>query len=336
MKGFAVVLPICIFLCAALCVSFVHEGQVMAISVTPNSVVIAPEQVAVEAGKRVSFTATVHDSNNHKIPGLKLAWTLTTVVTGCTINPQTGVMTVAVGAPVGTYANLVQVAVVNYPSIIAQAQVNIITAPFSGGVFIGTHECTSGCDDSDIGELAIHATATTFKGLVFDGDGGGFEKMTGTIDKYGNLSAAVTSDGDKTLITGSVAFTDGSATGISGTWTNVTKQSSGTWTLNPSTVSGAGPKVGTWSVPGKNPPTGPLGIIFNDDTTLSGIVPGKSNAKDFSGTWTSVNGGVSFTMSGGNTVASGNGTYYPAHKDASGNLLNSDSIKVGTWRVSDL
>ena len=338
MKESRVVLPICIFLCAFMCVSFIQAVQVMAKTTppVPNRVVILPESVAVALGKRVNFTATVYDSNNKKIKGVKLDWSVDPSVLDCSIS-QNGVLTVAIGATPGTYSNMVKVAVHANQSIFAQAQVTILTEPFSGGVFIGHHDCTKGCSDS--GELAIHAARTTFKGLALDtGGGGGSQEFTGKIDKNGNASAVVVGKGDKTFISGSITSSGGIVTGISGTWINLGKSSSGTWTVDAANVPGAGPKIGKWSIPGQKQPSGPLAVILHDDYTLSGFATHKDNGQidgtGFSGTWTSSDN-VSFTINDGGPVTGGDGTYYPAKKAASGDLLNNLS-KVGTWKVSDL
>jgi hypothetical protein len=300
-------------------------------SPVPASVVLSFDSASVALGKTVSFTAAVYDSSNRKLRGVKLDWSLTSTVTGCSID-QNGVLTVAGGATVGTYANLVQAAVHANPSISDQAQVNIISTPFSGGVFVGSHDCTQGCTDS--GELAIHATATAFKALVVNSDNT-FQEFPGTIDKHGNLSAVVNSHGDKSSLTGGVT-----STGISGTWTNSDNSNSGTWTASAATVTGAGPAVGTGSRPGKQGGSASLAVIFHDDFSLTGTAVHKDNGQltgtAFSGTWDSDN--VVFTLSGNSgsdSVTGGSGTYYPAAKTASGELLN-NTTKVGTWKVMDL
>ena len=336
MKGFRFVLPICIVLCAFVCVSVIREVQAMAKTAppVPDHVVVSPSVATVVVGKHVNFTAAVYDSKNKKIAGVKLVWCLAGNVSDCSIG-QNGVLTVAVGATPGTYSNLVKVAVEANSSIFSEAQVNIANEPFSGGVFIGAHDCTEGCADS--GELAIHATATTFKALSLEDDGSSFQEFTGTIDKNGKVSAAfTTSDGHQIFITGGVTFSGGVATGLSGTWTQPGQSSSGTWTADAANDPGAGPKMGTWSTPGKTPPSGSLAAIFNDGYSFSCIAMSKDNGQlqgmGFSGTWNSDN--INFTISGG-TVTEGNGKYSPGQKAASGNLY-SGPTKVGTWKISDL
>lgn len=323
-----------------MCVSFVQEAQVMAIVVppVPAQVVSSPKSAVVVAGKKVQFTATVYDSGNHKIKGVKLDWSLTSTVAGCAIN-QNGVLTVAKSTTPETYSDLVQVAVQTNPAILAQATVSILAEPFSGGVFIGTHECTAECNNgSNPGAFVIHAAGTTFNGLAFSDDDSSFQKFSGTIGKNGNVSAAFEGGGGHEIfITGSITFTGGIATGISGTWTQPSKPQSGTWTTDAATVPGAGPKIGTWSVPKQTPPSGSVAVIFNDDYTLSGIAMHKDNGKaegsGFSGTWTSDD--ISFTFSGGGSVTGGTGTYNPATKTGSGHLYN-NTTKVGSWTISNM
>lgn len=312
----------------------------------PNSVVISPKSAAVAWGKEAQFTATVYDSSNKKITGLKLDWTLNDTVSAggvpCSIN-KNGVLTVPNSASGDTIAisNFVKVAVASNTGIYAQADVTILGKSFSGGVFIGTEECTQGC--SDTGTLAIHATATAFKALGLNDDDSGFLECTnGTIDKDGNLSAAcATSDGHHVLISGSI-----NASGLSGTWTQPDNSSSGTWSAVATSVVGAGPKIGTWKTPGQKPPSpssGSLAVIFNPDEghTLTGIAMHKDNngqleGMGFLGNWASDE--ISFTINDGGDggpATGGTGTYNPAKKTGSGNLYNGNT-KVGAWSISDL
>ena len=342
MKISRIVLSACILICAFICVSFVQEPGAMAKSPppVPTTVVISPKSAAVAWGKEAQFTATVYDSSNKKITGLKLDWTLNDTVKGadgapCSIN-KNGVLTVPNSGSDDTItiSNFVKVAVSSNPSISAQADVTILGQPFAGGVFLGTEECTQGCSDS--GTLAIHATATAFHALGLNDDGSGFlECRNGTIDKDGNLSAAcATSDGHHVLVSGSIT-----ASGLSGTWTQPDNSSSGTWSADEKTnVVGAGPKIGTWKTPGVQPPSGPLAVIFNDDYSFTAIsirkdTNGQLEGTGFSGRWASDE--ISFTIDNGNTVTGGTGTYNPAKKTGSGNLYNGNT-KVGTWNISDL
>ncbi len=339
MKISRIVLSVCILICAFICVNFVEAPRAMAKSTppVPTTVIISPQSAAVAWGKEVQFAATVYDSSNKKITGLKLDWTLNDTVNGadgapCTIN-KNGVLTVpnsASGATI-TIAGFVNVAVAGYPAISAQADVTILAQPFSGGVFIGTHECTNECSDGpDQGALAVHATATTFHAVALNGDDNPFQEFSGTIDKTGNVSAAFTSDGHHVLISGSIT-----ASGLSGTWTQ--PDQSGTWSVAETNVVGAGPKIGTWHIPGQKPPSGSLGVIFNDDYTLSCIADSTQNGQPegmaFSGMWTSDD--ISFTINNGGAATGGTGTYNPAKKTGSGDLFNGNT-KVGTWNISDL
>ncbi len=347
MKISGIVLSICIFICAFICVSIVQEPRAMARTAppVPNSVVISPQSAAVAWGKEVQFTATVYDSSNKKITGLKLDWTLNDTVSAggasCSIN-KNGVLTVPNSSldDTITISNFVKVAVASNPGIYAQADVIILGKPFSGGVFIGTEECTQGCLDS--GTLAIHGTATAFHALGVNDDGSGFLECTnGTIDKDGNLSAAcTTSDSHHVFISGSI-----NASGLSGTWTQPDNSSSGTWSAVATSVVGAGPKIGTWKTPSVKPPSptsGPLAVIFNDGHTLTGIAMHKDNngqleGTGFFGNWASDE--ISFTINDGGDggpATGGTGTYNPVKKTGSGDLLNSSNAKVGTWSISDL
>jgi hypothetical protein len=338
MKISRIVLSACILICAFICVSFVQEPGAMAKSPppVPTTVVISPKSAAVAWGKEVQFTATVYDSNNKKITGLKLDWTLNDTVSAggapCSIN-KNGVLTVpnSTSDDTITISNFVNVAVVGYPAISAQADVTILGQPFAGGVFIGTHECTNECTDGpDQGSLAVHATATTFHALILNGDGNPFQEFSGTIDKTGNVSAAFTSDGHHVLISGVIT-----ATGLSGTWTQ--PDESGTWSVSETAVVGAGPKIGHWYTPGQKESSGWLAVIFNPDNSLSGLADSSQNGQPagtpFSGMWTSDD--ISFTINNGGTATGGTGTYNPAKKTGSGDLLNGNT-KVGTWSISDL
>ena len=233
MKAFRVTMPVIIFLFAFMCVNFIQEAPVLAKAVTPvpDNIVISPLSATVVVGKKVNFTATVYASNGKKISGVKLDWSLTSDV-GCSIS-QSGVLN-ASGATPGTYSSLVKVAVDANSAISAEAQVNIIAKPFTGGVFIGTQECTDGCEGAVPGELAIHATATSFKALELDGDGSSLQQFSGTIDKNGNVSATVNSNHGPVHIIGSVTFSGGIATGLSGTWSQSDRL--GTWTTDVATA----------------------------------------------------------------------------------------------------
>jgi len=192
------------------------------------------------------FTATVYDQSNKKMSGVKLTWSLTSAVAGCSISSTGKFTTTAETTPLGTYTNLVQ-AQVTGADILGQATVSVLAMPFTGGVFIGTCQCTSNCDiGEDRSPLAIVATATTFKALTIDTVDGTAAQFSGTI-KDANVAATFTSpDGGQISISGSITFgATGIASGGTASWSQVGGSESGTVTLSAvSAHPGPAPKLG--------------------------------------------------------------------------------------------
>ncbi len=335
-----------VVLCAFACVSFVHEDLTMAGTIhTPTKVVIRPASTTVVSGKDASFTATVYDQNNKKMSG-DLIWSLTSPVTGCTITQKGEFKTTAGTTPLGSYTNLVQVQV-RGASVSGQATVSVLQMPFTGGVFIGTRECTLNCSyGADESPLAAIAAATTFKVLTIDGSDGSAEDFSGTIDKHGDVSAVFTSsDGRKVTVTCQITFgATGYATGINGTYASVvpndpSENNSGVITLSAvSAASGAGPKIGSWSIPKSKPPTGAVYAIFDEGgafvASAASNKGGTLKYTDFSGTW-APGGAVDFTIAGGNNVTGGSGTCN-SHATACSGELYDNATGVGKWNLRDL
>jgi hypothetical protein len=342
-----------VVLCAFACVSFVHEALTMAETHTPTKVVIHPASATVVSGRDASFTATVYDQNNRKMSGVGLTWSLTTPVSGCTIT-QNGIFKTTAGTtPLGPNSNLVQATVADDTSVFGQASVSVLQMPFTGGVFIGTRECTSGSScpggTTDQSPLAMVAAATTFTVLTIDSSDNSAQQFSGTItDKDGDVGISArftTPDGHKTTITGQIAFdATGEATRINGTYTSVVtadpaKNNSGTFTLSAVSAPGAGPKIGSWSIPKNEPPTGALYVIFDENgdfvATSASNKGGTLKYLPFSGIWAAgVTDGVTFTMSGKNATG-GSGTCNSNATNCSGQL-DDNSIEVGTWHLGDL
>ena len=243
--------------------------------------------------------------------------------------------------PLGSYPNLVQ-AEVTGTSVSGQASVSVLQMPFTGGLFIGTTQCTSDyCDDGeDQSPIAIVATATTFKALSIDGVEGTASQFSGTI-KDDNVAATFTSPGvGQISISGTITFgATGTASGITANWSLVGGSESGTATLSAvSAASGAGPKIGTWSAPGYTPSSGNVYAIFDDGGTLFGAAEGNVDGQlwyfAFSGSWAapgSVYFGVEFA-----DVTGGYGTCNSKATSCAGLLSDNSGDKVGAWSVKAL
>jgi hypothetical protein len=323
--------------CAFVCAGLVHEARAAS---RPTKVVVSPPSATVVTGKSVSFTATVFDQNNKKMSGVKLTWSLTSTVAGCSIASNGKLTTTAGTTPLGTYTNLVKAKVTD-AAVSGKASVSVLGMPFTGGMFIGTYQCTSkNCDNGeDQSHLAIVATATTFKALSIDGVDGAASQFSGTI-KDDNVSATFTSLGEGQIsIIGTIKFgATGTASGIAAHWSQVGGSESGTATLSAvSAASGAGPKIGTWSAPGYTPSSGNVYAIFEHGGTLFGVAEGNVDGQliyfPFSGFWAAP-GSVSFGVDGYD-LTGGYGTCNSKATSCAG-LLSDNSTKAGTWRVGPL
>ncbi len=339
MKQFKLV-SIIMVICGFSILSFINEAR--ATIPIATKIVIHPSSTALVTGKTGHFSATVYDQNNKNMSGVKLIWSLTSNVAGCAIT-QNGVFTSTAGTtPLGTYTGLVQAEATN-TSVLATASVSILQGPFKGGMFIGTTDCTTGCQGSNSSTIAIEATASAFKALGIDSEKGDSTPFRGSISKTGAVTASFTSHGgDVVAVTGNIEVdVTGNATGISGTFIDTdtsdpTQNRSGTFSFARSTTSGAGLKTGSWSNPTGSQKTGPLYAIFEDNGSFIGGAEHKDNGQlDFSvisGTsWVS-DGAVDFTVPDGNGVTGGSGTCNSGAKQCSGELDGSTG-KVGTWKL---
>ena len=325
--------------CAFVCAGFVHEARA-AKSSTPAKVVVSPPSATVVTGKSVSFTATVFDQNNKKMTGVKLTWSLTSAVAGCSIASNGKFTTTAGTSPLGTYTNLVQAEVTD-AAVSGQATVSVLGMPFTGGLFIGTYQCTSNnCDNGeDQSPIAIVATATTFKALSIDGIDGTATQFSGTI-KDDNIAATFTSLSEGQIsMSGTITFgATGIASGITANWSQVGGTESGTATLSVvPAASGAGIKIGTWSAPGYIPSSGKVYAIFEDGGTLFGSAEGNVDGLLgyywFSGGWAAP-GSVSFGVDDFD-LTGGYGTCNSEATSCAGQLTD-NSTQAGTWRVGSL
>ncbi|MGO9021436.1 MAG: hypothetical protein ACLQVJ_24120 [Syntrophobacteraceae bacterium] len=360
MRGSTVVVFACVLFCAFAFGGFAYSAQ----PETPAKVVLSPKDPAVIIGKTQTstqaFTATVFDAKGAKITTpVALTWTLDQVATddGCSID-QNGVLSVPDSALIGTFAKSVTAAVTATPAISGTAGFSVIDTPFTGGVFIGTMSCTKGTCNGDTYDLAMDALPGSFTGLLIDNTvKTDFIEFTGKIVKDSSVSATFknTADNSTITLTGTLGYPDGIASGMSGTWLSSKNGNGGTWTTSLAATAGAGGKVGTWEITATRTPkaaglTGPFAAIFADDgTTVAGVALIKENGQlvygiSVPGTWTGddVSSDTvsfpSFAEGGADTNASTNatGTYVPAHKAATGNMLNAGGDVVGTWKLSDI
>jgi len=357
MRGSRLVIFACVLLCAFAFAGFAHSAQ----PETPAKVALSPTDPTVTLGKTQTqtFTATVFDTKGAKIATqVDLTWSLVSAATSAGFSiDQNGVLSVPSvtdSTSAGTFAKAVTAAVTATPSVSGTAGFSAIDTPFTGGVFIGTLTCDTGsCSGSSvIDDLAIDALSGSFNGLLIDTTNADFVQFTGVIHKANSVSAnfKITSADALITLTGNLVYTDGIASGMSGTWLSSKNGNGGTWTTSLATTHGAGGKVGSWEITATKTPkaaglTGPFAAIFEDDgTTVAAVALKKVNGQlvdgiSVSGTWASDDVIFSSFAEGGSaTNASSNaaGTYVLAHKAATGNMLNAGSSTVGTWKLSDI
>lgn len=351
MKGTRLAVLVGIMICAFALGGFVQSAGA-ATQQTPAKVVVTPKNPSVVIGKTENFTATVYDKKGSKIKTtVPLTWSLSqgAQAGGCSID-QNGVVTVASTASPETFKKGVIAAVTATPTVSGAATFTVVDAPFKGGVFVGTEECTAGSCNGEFSDLAITAGAATFEGLSISATQVDYSQFSGVISKKGKVSGVFSGGkGSTVTVTGNLEYTSGAVSGMKGTWTSSKKGNSGTWSVSLVTGAASGGKVGSWTIPavsGASALTGRIAAIFKDNGTISAVAVEKTNGQLtnnelISGTWNSSTDAVTFpSFAEGNGAANActnaSGTYTAASKEATGQLLNASSDAVGSWVLGNL
>ena len=342
-----------------------------ATTATPQAVSITTYTSTVNVGKSFTFKATVYSDTAKTLPikTAKVGWSIQSEedseAGGATASNTISSGGAFKAAVIGSYT--VTATVTGYPSLTASRPVTVMQ-PFAGGKFTGSALQPDGETQGAI--LGISATTTTFKALAIDTGGTAYDRsiksFSGKIASDGTLSATFTNGkGKTTTISGQLVHGDYAISGMAGTWTSTGSggTESGNWFVNLDTASGAGPKLGTYTISDtsgsgkKTTHQGAVGVVVYTDTNTGVVSYDVMAMGSFNCGTTAIpfglygssqwNGGTNLsfdlyaeayddgTCANNEISAHGDGNY--SGKKASGKIYDGGSgSQMGTWSTTDL